>query len=211
MYQPPAFREDDLAAQHALIRARPLGLLVSAGPSGLQASPIPFLLDAEAAPLGVLRGHLARANAQWRDLASGGEALVVFLGAEAYVTPSWYASKREHGRVVPTWNYAAVEARGRARVVEDAGWLAAQVAALTAEREAGRPEPWAASDAPAPFLAGQLKGIVGVEIAIERIEGKVKASQNRPEADRRGVAEGLDREGPEAAAMARLVRERGGV
>jgi transcriptional regulator len=205
MYRPPAFRLDDLAAQHALIRAQPLGLLVTAGSGGLLADPVPFLLDPEDGPFGTLRAHLARANPQVQALAAAPEALVAFTAAQAYVTPSWYASKAEHGRVVPTWNYAVVQARGPARLVEDADWLLAHVAALTEAQEAGRPEPWAVSDAPAPFVAAQLRAIVGLEIPIARIEGKLKASQNRPAPDREGVAAGLSAAG--APAMARLVRE----
>ena len=207
MYRPPHFREDRLAAQHALIRAHPLGLLISAGAEGLLASPLPFLLDAEASPVGTLRCHLARANPHWRALAGAAEVLVAFTGAEAYVTPSWYASKREHGRVVPTWNYATVQARGAARVIEDPAWLAEHVGALTRSQETGRAEPWAVSDAPAPFIAAQLRGIVGVEIVVARLDGKLKASQNRPPADRLGVAQGLEAENPAGSAMARVVRE----
>ena len=134
---------------------------------------------------------------------------MVFQGVDAYVTPSWYASKREHGKVVPTWNYAIVQAGGRPRVVEDPVWLGAQIRALTAQQERPRAEPWAVDDAPAAFVAAQIKGIVGIEIPIARIEGKWKASQNRPPADRKGVAVGLEEEGGEAAlAMAELVRER---
>lgn len=215
MYQPPHFREDDLAVQHGLIRARPLGTLVTVGADGaLSANPVPFLLDppTDAAPFGTLRAHLARANPQWRDLLDGTtrEALAVFQDVDGYVTPSWYAAKREHGRVVPTWNYAAVHAWGRPRAVEDRAWLARQVADLTALHESGRVEPWAVTDAPPVFVEGQLKGIVGVEIPIARIEGKWKVSQNRPEPDRAGVVAGLEAEGGEATrAMARMVEERG--
>jgi transcriptional regulator len=131
---------------------------------------------------------------------------VVFQGPEAYVTPSWYATKREHGKVVPTWNYAIVEARGTARIVEDEAWLRRQIDDLTALRESGRPDPWAVTDAPEPFVGAMLRGIVGIEIDLEAQVGKCKVSQNRPEADRRGVAAGLDAEG--VAAMARLVAER---
>ena len=209
MYQPAHFREDRLDVQHALIRAHPLAILVSQGSAGLEANPIPFLLDAEASPLGTLRCHLARANPQWRSLDADHEALVVFQAVDTYVTPSWYASKQEHGKVVPTWNYAIVQAWGRPRVIEDPAWLARQIRALTAQQEGQRAEPWAVDDAPEPFVAAQIKGIVGIEIAIARIEGKWKASQNRPPADREGVAAGLERQGDEASlAMARLVRER---
>jgi transcriptional regulator len=206
MYQPPAFREDRLEAQHALIRAHPLGLLVSAGAEGPLASPVPFVLHEGEGPLGTLRCHLARANPHLEVL-GGADALVVFTVTDAYVTPSWYASKREHGRVVPTWNYAQVQARGTARLVHDPAWLGEHVAALTALQEGTRPAPWAVDDAPPRFIEAQLRGIVGVEIPIARIEGKVKASQNRPEADREGVAAGLEAEAP-GSPMARLVRER---
>jgi transcriptional regulator len=191
MYQPPHFREDRLEIQHALIRAHPLGLLVSVGSAGLVANPIPFILDGTASPLGTLRAHLSRANAQWRDFDPAHEALVVFQGPETYITPSWYAAKREHGKVVPTWNYAIVQAHGRMRIMDDSEWLRRQIDVLTETQETARPEPWAVSDAPAPFVAAQLKGIVGVEIEIARIEGKWKVSQNRSEADRLGVSAGL--------------------
>ena len=212
LYQPAMFREDRLEVQHALIRAHPLGLLVTSGPDGPEANPIPFLVDAAASPLGTLRGHLARANGQWRAFDPEGPVLVVFQGVDAYVTPSWYETKRETGKVVPTWNYAIVQARGRARAVQDQDWLAAQVAALTASQEAGRAEPWAVSDAPAPFVASQLRAIVGVEVAITAIEGKWKMSQNRPPADRVGVVRGLEATGdPAAREAAALVRRYGGL
>lgn len=205
MYQPPHFQENSLAAQQALIRAHPLGLLVTAGPGGLMANPIPFLLDA-AGDHGTLRAHLARANPQWRELIAVEECLVVFQGVQGYVSPSWYASKREHGRVVPTWNYATVQARGRPRVIEAADWLNQQIADLTASHERPRAEPWAVSDAPAPFVAAQVRALVGIEIPITRIEGKWKMSQNRAEADRHGVIAGFRSEGE--AALADLVAER---
>jgi transcriptional regulator len=209
MYQSPHFREERLAAQHALIRAHPLGLLISGGPEGLMANLVPFLLDDTASPLGTLRCHLTRANPQWRTLAAADEVLVVFTAADAYVSPSWYPSKREHGRVVPTWNYATVQARGHPRLVEDKAWLKAQVSALTDTQEAQQPQPWSVEDAPAVFIEAQLRGIVGVEIEILRIQGKVKASQNKPEADRIGVVEGLEAQGGGATHMARFMREGG--
>lgn len=191
MYQPPHFREDDLAAQHALIRAHPLGLLITAGAGGLLANPVPFLIDPHAAPLGMLSAHLARANPQWQAVRDGAEALVVFQGADAYVTPSWYPTKAETGKVVPTWDYVVVEVRGAARSIEDAAWLRAHVEALTDRHEAGRVPPWKVDDAPEPFVAAQLRAIVGIEIAISAIAGKWKVSQNRPEADREGVVRGM--------------------
>ena len=169
------------------------------------ANPVPFLLYGEGEH-GVLRAHLARANPQWRELDALEECLVVFQGPEAYVTPSWYATKRETGRVVPTWNYAAVQARGRPRAIADAAWLRRQVDDLTAAREGGRPEPWAVSDAPEPFVAAQLRAIVGIEIALTAIAGKWKMSQNRTAEDRAGVVRGLAAEG--IAEVAALVAER---
>jgi transcriptional regulator len=207
MYQPPHFREDRIEVQHALIRDYPLGLLVTAGPSGLMANPVPFLIDAEGSELGVLRCHLARANPQWRELAALEECMAVFQGPEAYVTPSWYATKRESGRVVPTWNYATVHIWGRPRVVEEPEWLYAQIDALTQLQEGRRTSPWSVSDAPADYLNAQMRGIVGVELPISRIEGKWKVSQNRPAHDRAGVVEGLLGE-ERAARMAGLVAER---
>ena len=215
MYQPEHHREDDLGVQHTLIRAHPLGLLVTTGAGGLEANPIPFVLDAAAGAKGTLKGHLARANRQWRDFDPAVEALVVFQGAEAYITPSWYATKTETGKVVPTWNYAIVQAYGPLRVIEDADWLRRQIDALTLAQERTRPEPWQVSDAPAPFVAAMLRGIVGIEIEIARIAGKWKVSQNRPQADRTGVVQGLRAEGSaDATAMAGLVdaaRTRGDV
>ena len=207
MYQPPHHREDRLEVQHALIRAHPFGLLVTLGADGLVANSIPFILE-QREPFGVLKGHVARANSQWRDFRPDTEALVVFQGVEGYITPSWYATKRETGKVVPTWNYAIVQARGPLRVVEDRGWLADQITALTTLLEANRKAPWSVADAPAPFVEAQLKGIVGMEIPIANIEGKWKLSQNRPEADRQGVVEGLRASGDEA--MAELVEQFGG-
>ena len=209
MYLPPHFREDRPEVQLGLIAAHPLGLLVSHGEDGLLADPLPFLHEPEPAPSGRLRAHMARANPHWRRLAGEGcDVLVVFQGPQAYVTPSWYAAKREHGKVVPTWNYLTVQVRGRAVVTDATDWLAGQTAALTDRMEAGRDEPWAVTDAPEPFVASQLKAIVGLEIRIERIVGKWKASQNRAPADRAGVREGLAQAGAEAAAMAEAMRER---
>lgn len=209
MYEPPHFRSDDLEAQAALIRACPLGLLVSAGASGLIANPVPFLLDREPGEAGTLRAHLARANPHWRDLDGLDECLVVFQGPDRYVTPSWYATKHETGKVVPTWNYATVQARGRPRVIEDEAWLRRQIDDLTRMREAGRDAPWAVADAPPAFTAAQIRGIVGIEIPIARLTGKWKVSQNRPEADRAGVAAGLRRDAGGDDAMADLVDRMG--
>jgi transcriptional regulator len=202
MYQPVHFREDRLDVQHGLISTHPLGLLVTAGPGGLMANAVPFLVDAEG-PFGTLRAHVARANPQWGELAGLDECLVVFQGPQDYVTPSWYATKRETGKVVPTWNYATVHAWGRPRVVEDATWLRRQIGDLTGSMERRRVAPWAVEDAPADFVAMQVRAIVGIEIPIARIEGKWKMSQNRTPADREGVVAGYRQDGDET--MARLV------
>jgi transcriptional regulator len=207
MYLPNAFREDHLETLHALIRAHPLATLITAGPGGLLANLVPFTL-VNGGEKGILRAHIAKANDQVNELSSGAETLVVFQGPEAYITPSWYVSKQEHGRVVPTWNYAVVQARGTPRVVDDAGWLRAQIHHLTSMQEHKRSTPWSISDAPEPFISGQIRAIIGVEIPISTIVGKWKVSQNRSEADRQGVEEGLRGEGI-SEEMARLVSQRG--
>ncbi len=206
MYLPPHFREDRAEILHALIREHPLGLLVTAGAGGLMANPVPFLLVTPDGGPAVLRCHLARANPQGRELAGVEECMAVFQGPQAYVTPSWYPSKPETGKVVPAWNYATVHVWGRPTVIEDEAWLRGQADGLTAQQEAGRASPWFVADAPEDYIGAQLKGIVGVEILISRIEGKWKVSQNRAANDRAGVAEGLRNEGCEA--MAGLVTER---
>lgn len=212
MYQPPLHREDRLDAQHQLITAHPFGLLISAGRGGLLANAVPFTLDAAASAKGTLRTHVARANPHWQEFTGDGcDCLVVFQGPQSYVTPSWYPTKGQTGKVVPTWNYVAVQARGRAAVHEDAPWLRAQIEQLTREREAHRAVPWQVSDAPAEFTAQLMRAIVGIEIPIASIEGKWKVSQNRPEADRLGVHAGLTAEGAMNSAMAALVAERGGL
>ena len=209
MYQPPHFRENDPAAKAALIRAFPLGLLITAGPGGVIANAIPFLYDEADGPFGTLRCHVAKANAQWKEIGAGLDALVVFQGTEHYISPNWYETKRETHKVVPTWNYAMVQARGIARAVEDKGWLAQQIRGVTDMMEGGTPQPWKVDDAPDDFIASQIKGIVGIEIELTALDGKWKVSQNRNEADRMGVVEGLHELGDEAAhTMAALVAER---
>ncbi len=209
MYLPSAFREDSLDIQHDFIRAHPLGVLATSGDGGLMANHIPCLLYPEG-PRGVLRLHMARANPQWRELADGAECLVVFHGAQAYVTPSWYATKAETHKVVPTWNFVAVHVWGTPRIYDDPAWVRAQIGALTDAQEKARAQPWRVEDAPDDFIAAQMRAIVGVEIAITRIEGKWKVSQNRNAADRQGVAQGLAGEQGDAV-MAGLVARRGGL
>ncbi|WEK48889.1 MAG: FMN-binding negative transcriptional regulator [Candidatus Kaistia colombiensis] len=191
MYQPPAFREDRLDVLHGLMRAHPLAMLVTAGEGGLMANLIPFLIDPVGAEKGLLRAHLARANDQVAALRAGSEAMVLFQGPNAYVTPNWYATKAETHKVVPTWNYITVHAWGTPRVLDSGEWLRRQVGELTDENEKAQAHAWRVDDAPEPFVAAQLKGIVGLEIPISRIEGKWKVSQNRPAADRERVIDGF--------------------
>jgi transcriptional regulator len=209
MYQPPAFREDRIEVQHHLIRAHPLALLITAGPTELLANLFPFLLDSEGTDKGTLRLHIARANPQWRELESVEECLVVFCGPQDYVTPSWYETKRETGKVVPTWNYVTVHVWGRPRVIHDDVWLRRQIEDLTDSRERLRAAPWKVDDAPPDFIAAQMRAIIGVEIPISRIESKWKMSQNRPEADRAGVVAGFREAGAAGEAIAAIVEERG--
>ncbi|MGQ9369509.1 FMN-binding negative transcriptional regulator [Azospirillum sp. ST 5-10] len=191
MYAPAPFREDRTPVLHDAIRRSGLATLVTVGAEGPEATPVPMLLDPGAGPYGTLTGHLARANPQWRTAAPGVPALALFAGPDAYVSPSWYATKAETGKVVPTWNYVAVEARGPIAFFDDAESLLALVGALTDRHEAGRAEPWSVADAPDGFVAALLKGIVGFRLTVERLEGKWKMSQNRPAADVAGVIRGL--------------------
>jgi transcriptional regulator len=209
LYEPPLHRNENLPELHALIKERVFGLLISSGTEGILANSVPFVLDAAASKLGTLKVHLARANPQWRDLQGQPDVLVVFQGHDHYITPSWYATKQETGKVVPTWNYTMVQAKGRAKVMDDA-WLDQQIKELTQTLEQRREQPWAVGDAPADFIAMQRRAIVGVEIEILDIRGKWKTSQNRNAADRAGVVAGLEAMGDEdSRAMAGIVRETG--
>lgn len=206
MYRVAAFSEDRVTVMHALIRAHPLATLVTFAGGVLEANHIPMLIDPAPTPHGTLRGHVARANPLWRERHEGSEALAVFQGPQAYVTPSWYPSKRDTGKVVPTWNYAVVHARGPLVVRDDRAWLRDLVSRLTDLQEAGLPQPWGIADAPADYIERMLEAIVGIEIPVVQLQGKWKVSQNRPEADRAGVIDGLVRRGDaQALAMAELV------
>ncbi|CAI1538788.1 Protease synthase and sporulation protein PAI 2 [Serratia quinivorans] len=191
MYQPASFRDDSLESQIALVRAHPLGMLISHGEQGLVADPLPFLIDADEQGNIVLRAHLSRTNPHWSLLQTLQECLVVFQGREGYVSPGWYETKRQTGKVVPTWNYSVVQLRGVPRVTEDAGWLRQQLDGLTALQEGRQPEPWHIGDAPANYIAAQIRGIVGIEIAVTHREGKWKMSQNRNTEDVEGVIAAL--------------------
>jgi transcriptional regulator len=207
MYLPRHFEETRVETLHELIRAHPLGALVTLGPGGLDANHIPFEVDPDPTPLGTLRGHVARANPVWREFTRDAEALVLFQGPETYISPSWYPSKQETAKVVPTWNYVVVHAHGPLRVIDDRQWLRAFVTRLTNHHEGGRRDPWKVTDAPGDYIETQLGAIVGLEIPITRLVGKWKVSQNRPARDQAGVADGLSQEGhPAASAMAELVR-----
>jgi transcriptional regulator len=192
MYNPRWFKEDRLQFLHAEIRKIAFGTLVTSAASGMLASHVPLMLDTSRGEQGVLYGHIARGNLQWRDTTPGSEGLAIFLGPDAYVTPRWYQTKKEDGKVVPTWNYVAIHVRGPVTFFEDTGRLREVVTALTALHESGAEDPWKVTDAPAEYIQAQLKSIVGFEIQIARIEGKWKMSQNRPEPDREGVIAGLD-------------------
>lgn len=200
MYIPPAFAETRLEILHAAIRGTGLATLVTLGPDGLAATPLPLMLDPAEGPNGTLYGHLARANPQWRNPDPATEALALFSGPDAYVSPGWYATKAETGKVVPTWNYVTVHAYGPVAFFEDATALLEVVTRLTDLHEAPRPAPWAVNDAPPDFVRAQLKGIVGFRMPITRLQGKWKMSQNRNEADRTGAANGLRERGQIAVA-----------
>lgn len=191
---------------HELMRAYPLATLVTLTSGGLDANHIPLHLSDAPAPFGALRGHVARANPLWRDFANETEALAIFHGPDAYITPSWYATKKETGKVAPTWNYAVVHAHGALRVFDDAAWVRAHLEALTDCHEANFPKPWAVSDAPHEFTEKLIESVVGIEIVITRLSGKWKVSQNKPAQNRAGVIKGLGGCGhSNAAAMAALV------
>lgn len=210
MYLPGHFEERRSEVLHALVQREPLGLLITHGPDGLQANPVPFLLDANAGPHGTLRAHVARANPVWRE-AGGTDVLVVFQGPQAYVSPNWYPSKAEHGKAVPTWNYVTVQGRGRLQAIEDPRWLRSFLTTLTTVHEAASPKPWSLDDAPAEYLEKMFGAIVGLEIELAApLVGKWKVSQNRPAADRAGTVAGLAAlPGEDAQRMAREVAEPG--
>jgi len=207
VYLPKHFEETRIDVLHGLIHAHPLGALVTLTSRGLDANHIPFEVDSAPSPLGTLRGHVARANPMWREFSRDVDALVIFQGPGTYVSPAWYPTKQQTAKVVPTWNYAVVHAHGALTAIEDRAWLRAFVTALTDRHEAGRPQPWRVTDAPADYIETMLGAIVGLELRITRLVGKWKMSQNRPAQDRAGVVDALRRAGGEAErAVADLVR-----
>jgi len=207
MYCPSVFGEDRREVQHAFIRSHPLGLLISNASTGLVASLLPFVLKTGDSERGVLQAHMARANPQWREL-DDQPVLVVFRGPDAYVSPSLYATKKATGKVVPTWNYALVQARGKVKLRDYSDWLTPQLNALTTAREESRPEPWSVTDAPPDYIDAQKRAIVGIEIEIAVLEGKWKVSQNQPESNRQSVAAALGKD-ERTHEMAQLVRTYG--
>ncbi|HVZ10703.1 FMN-binding negative transcriptional regulator [Rhodopila sp.] len=194
MYIPSPFKEDRIDVLHAAMREAGAATLVSMTPDGLFASHAPLLLDSRIGPFGTLTGHLAKANPHTRAADPAVETLVIFYGPSGYITPSYYAAKREHGKVVPTWNYIAIHAHGMLEMFDDADRLLDVVTRLTDTHEALRAEPWAVSDAPPDFARAMLRSIVGISLRITRLEGKVKMSQNRPAVDIDGVIDGLTRD-----------------
>ena len=206
MYLPKHFEETRIDVLHRLIRDEPFAMLVTLGSGGLNANHLPLELDPEPGPFGTLRGHVARGNRIWEDVVPDVEALAVFQGSQTYITPTWYPTKQETGKVVPTWNYVVVHAYGTPRFIDDPAWLRGHVQRLTNRHESARPVPWRVTDAPEDFVTAMLRGIVGFEITITRLLGKWKVSQNRTEAERQGVTAGLrERADPGSAAMADLV------
>jgi transcriptional regulator len=191
MYTPKAFEVTDLPMLQATMKQSELATLVTLTSSGLAATHLPVLLDETRGQYGTLSGHVSRANLQWKETDPATEALIIFLGLDTYVTPNWYPAKRETGRVVPTWNYAAIHAYGRINFFEDAERLRTLVTDLTNRHEAQFPAPWKVTDAPAAYIDSQLKAIVGFELEIVRLEGKQKFNQNRSVEDRMGVIRGL--------------------
>ncbi|HEY6301609.1 MAG TPA: FMN-binding negative transcriptional regulator [Terriglobales bacterium] len=208
MYIPRANEENRVSVMQALMVSHPLATLVTLGDSGLFASHIPMVLDHDGSQFGVLKGHISRANRQWRDFVPTVDALAIFAGHQHYISPNWYPGTKEHGKEVPTWNYVVVHAYGALRVIQDDDWLLTNVEKLTNIHEAGSPVPWKVSDAPKDFIKSQLNGIVGLELPIQRLQGKWKVSQNRTESERKGVVEGLSKlNSPASRAMKALVEE----
>lgn len=211
VYLPAHFEDHDLPRMQALIGAHPLATLVTYGPDGIAANHVPLLLDPARGEHGTLIGHVARANDLWRDGFHAGDSLAIFHGPDAYISPNWYPTKLEAHEVVPTWNYAVVHAYGQLMVHDDPKWVRGVVGRLTKTMESTQPEPWKMADAPPAYTAAMLANIVGIEIPITRLVGKMKASQNRSRADRNGVIDALVGSGSaRSREMADLVRDAGG-
>ena len=209
MYAASAFRQDNVSELHAMMQAIGFATIAANGPDGLIAAHIPLILDEDDNRTVTLRGHVSRANPFWRAVGAGTDVLAIFVGPHHYVSPGWYPSKQEHGRVVPTWNHVAVHAAARATAIEDPSWLHAHLTALTNRHEAAMTEPWLVTDAPEDFVAKMIQGIVGLELVITKLEGINKLSQNRSAEDRAGVIAGLEtQDDASAAPVAALMRAR---
>jgi transcriptional regulator len=211
MYLPKHFEQNDVAVLHDLMRTHPLATLVTLASDGLNANHIPLHVCSEPAPLGTLRGHVARTNPLWTDVRADVAALAIFHGPQAYVSPTWYPTKAQTGRVVPTWNYVVVHAYGPLRIIDDATWVRALLQTLTAEHEAAQPKPWTMQEAPEEFVAKMVAGVVGIEMVISSLSGKYKTSQNQPAENRAGVVHALRAQRTdEAQAMADWVESGAG-
>lgn len=210
MFEHPLFKEDRTEVMHELMHSHPFATMITSQNEEFCADHLPLVLHGDLSERGIIRGHVARGNPLWRNGTSGATALAVFQGPQSYVTPSWYPSKKEHGKAVPTWNYAVVHAHGKLTLIDDGKWLLDHLVELTSRHESHQPVPWEVSDAPDDYMARQVKGIVGFELVIERLEGKWKVSQNKDEEDRAGVQRGLMQErNPDADAVALLVERHG--
>ncbi len=208
MYVPSHFEETRLEVLHSLMRAQPLATVVTLAAEGINANHIPLHLCPDQGRFGALRGHVARSNPIWSDRVQDVEALAIFQGPDGYISPSWYPTKRDHGKVVPTWNYAVVHAYGALRVVDDPAWLRSQLEALVSRHEAQSAVPWSIADAPPDFIGRMIESIVGFEIVISRLQGKWKVSQNQPAVNRASVIDNLRQRGDaNALEIARLVEE----
>lgn len=206
MYMPRQFEETRIDVMHALMTLHPLASLVTLGSDGLIANHIPLFIDPDGGQLGVLRGHVPRANPVWREFSATVDSIAIFQGPQCYISPSWYPGKQEHGKAVPTWNYAVVHAHGIPRVIDDPAWLLAHVTELSARHEAAQALPWKVSDAPSDYIEKLIGALVGIEIPISRLAGKWKVSQNRPAEDRAGVIATLaSRPDDQSQAMATLI------
>lgn len=209
MYTPQHFNESRVVVLHDLMRACPLATVVTTTANGLTADHIPLIVSETPSPFGTLQGHVARANPIWRETLSNVETLIVFHGADAYITPGWYATKKETGKVVPTWNYAVVHAYGTLRAVDNADWLRSQIEKLTITHESERDEPWKPTDAPEHYIEKLISAVIGIEIVITKLQGKWKVSQNQPAPNKEGVISGLnERNKTQDLAMAELVNEK---
>jgi transcriptional regulator len=206
MYLPPSFEESRPEVLRDLMTRHPLATVVTLGADGLDANHLPLLYHADPAPHGTLVGHVSRANRVWRDARLDVDALAIFHGPQGYITPAWYPSKAETGKVVPTWNYIVVHAYGRLRVHDDPAWLRHHVEALTATHEAAQTEPWSVSDAPSDYIDSLIKGIVGFELTITRLLGKWKLNQNKTDAERNGLVRAMrEQDDADTTTMAELI------